>query len=197
MKKTIIIFFVFMLLGIASPSYAQDGVFSYGSMVGKQQLHAAVQPAFLSDADEFILFGRARYGLSANRDLSLKVGLLSDFVFLGAHFEQAHLRSTEKPLQTYFQYGAQFWNDFGLKGSYNVRYTFDDKLHVYTGLMYQPYFRNDVQHALLLPLGAAYFLEELGGHMFFEYNGSINDDASGLDAIHFGARFNLGSLNFN
>lgn len=197
MKKTLLVaFFSIMLLLSSQKVKAQDGVFSDGLSLSEGSLTSAAQFTFLTQADDFMLFGRARYGLKSNQDIAFKLGLLQDFVFVGAHLEQLHLSSENNTFHTYYQYGIQFWNDMGLKASYNAALNFK-KVRIYTGLLYQPYFSEDIIHPLLLPVGLSFRPNEIDGYIYFELNGAVSDDADAFSAIHFGTKLNLGKLQKN
>lgn len=195
MKRTVFSSILVILLFIAFTGTlsAQDGVFSNGQSFQKSRLAVSAQPVFLTEIDDFMVFFRGRYGLSDYRDLSIKLGMLGESVFIGGHLEEPHLKSDEYPLMTYFQYGAQYWNDLGLKVSYNIRYQINE-FNIYTGLLYQPYFGDSSSHPFLVPLGLSYQPQEIDGLFFFELNGGINDDATALQNVQFGVRLNLGSL---
>lgn len=175
---------------------AQDGVFSNGNSLGKSKIAASVQPVFLTEADDFMMFFRGRYGLSTYRDLSVKLGMLGNNAFIGAHLEEPHLKSDEYPIMTFFQYGIQYWNDLGLKASYNIRYQVKE-FNVYTGLLYQPFFGDSSAHAFLIPLGVSYQPDEIDGLFFLELNGGLNSDATNLQNVQFGVRLNLGFVRIN
>jgi hypothetical protein len=115
---------------------------------------------------------------------------------VGAHLEQLHLSSENNTFHTYYQYGIQFWNDMGLKASYNAALNFK-KVRIYTGLLYQPYFSEDVIHPLLLPVGLSFRPNEIDGYIYFELNGAVSEDADAFSAIHLGTKLNLGKLQKN
>lgn len=174
--------------------YAQDGLFSDGRSLQKDQIEVAFQPVFLTEADEFIFFLRGRYGLSEFRDVEAKLGLLSSDIFFGAHAEEPFLESKEYNLRTYFQYGFQFWGNFGLKASYNIRYALDQNIRFYTGLLYQPTFGDVIQHPLIIPIGLSYRPSEFDGYLFFELNGGLNDDATAFQSVQLGFKMPFDKL---
>lgn len=181
------------LLLFAKNLSAQDGIFSDGQSFGKSKIAVSAQPVFLTEIDDFMLFVRGRYGLSTYKDLSVKLGFLGEKMFIGGHLEEPHLKSDKYPIMTYFQYGIQYWNDLGLKASYNIRYQFNE-FNIYTGLLYQPYFGDSSSHPFLVPLGLSYKPNEIDGVFFFELNGGLNNDATALQNVQFGLRLNLGQL---
>ena len=196
MKTLKITFILFIVTSFVSSLYAQDGVFSNGNSFEKSRIAASVQPVFLTQADDFILFFRGRYGLSTYRDLSVKLGMLGESVFIGGHLEEPHLKSDQYPIMTFFQYGVQYWNNFGLKASYNIKYQINE-FNIYTGLLYQPFFGGSSPHPFLIPLGISYQPQEIDGLFFIELNGGLNDDATDLQNVQFGVRLNLGFINSN
>jgi hypothetical protein len=166
---------------------AQDGLFSDGHSVEAKELHAEAQPVFLTEANDFIFFLRARYGLSTYRDVNLKLGLLNSNVYFGAHAEEPFLESKEYALLTYIQYGIQYWEDFGLKASYNIRYAYND-FTFYTGLLYQPTFGQIIRHPLMIPIGFTYDPKEFDGRLVFELNGGLNEDAKAFQSVQIGLK---------
>jgi hypothetical protein len=194
MKILKIAFILLIAASFSGELFAQDGIFSNGNSFKKSRIAATVQPVFLTEADDFILFFRGRYGLSSYRDLSVKLGMLGESVFIGGHLEEPHLKSDEYPIMTFFQYGVQYWNDLGLKASYNIRYQVNE-FNIYTGLLYQPFFGDSSLHPFLIPLGISYQPQEIDGLFFIELNGGLNNDATALQNVQFGVRLNLGSFN--
>lgn len=195
-KHCIIFVLLFIVTNFNAPLKAQDGVFSNGNSLDKSKIAASVQPVFLTEADDFMMFFRGRYGLSAYRDLSVKLGMLGNSVFIGGHLEEPHLKSDDYPIMTYFQYGIQYWKDLGLKASYNIRYQVNE-FNIYTGLMYQPFFGGSSSHPFLIPLGVSYQPSEIDGLFFLELNGGLNSDATALQNVQFGVRLNLGFISTN
>lgn len=169
-------------------SDAQDGFFTDTRSLLAQNVSLGIQPTLLTaDDNEFMLGLRGSYAFDDDFVGHLKLGLLSDDIFIGAHF---HYRLvTEQRFAASGLFGAQNWGDVGLKGGVNFSYDLNP-FSIYGGLLYQPYFSDPAIHPVLIPLGVAIPLAGQANFLF-EANIGINDDARPLEKLSLGLVFYL------
>ncbi|MDI6400974.1 hypothetical protein QLX67_03120 [Balneolaceae bacterium ANBcel3] len=168
--------------------HAQDGFFSDARISGAGNLTIGVQPAIYTNTDDFMMIFRGGYGVMPGMDLFLKVGVLGDENYVGAHIQ--YLLATDGRIAASMLAGVQNYWDPGLKAGFNmsVRLT---AFSIYCGLLYQPYFGDRSTQGLLVPIGLEIPVLSNQSRLIMEVNVPANSDGEPFEMISFGLIFRL------
>lgn len=186
------LFLICLAFSIPVRVYSQDGLNPFFAAEERGMWVFTLQPVVLPDASsDFLTMARARYSMSTDMSTSLKIGLFGDDLYVGADARYVWLPPIEH-MQIESIAGFQSFGSFGLKLATAVSYRLD-RVNVFSGLDYQPFFPGGgVSHVLLLPVGAGIPLVNNKLTFTFESGIPISNAAGVFQTVTFGLsyRFN-------